>query len=71
MSGPLVASHNETLSHAIDAIAAREHWSAYEEHPKAYGEGAAAEAEAGLKELLGKRFPLDQEASAGWAGGER
>jgi phenylacetic acid degradation protein paaN len=71
MSGLLVASHNDMLSHAIDAIGAREYWSAYEEHPKAYGELAAAEAEAGLKELLGKPFPLDQEASAGWAGGER
>jgi phenylacetic acid degradation protein paaN len=70
MSRLLVARHNETLSHAIDAIAAREYWSAYDEHPKAYGEVAAAEAEAGLKELLGKPFPLDQEASIGWTGGE-
>ncbi len=44
----------------MEAIADRTYWSAYPEHPKAYGEDAPAEGEAAFTALLGAPFVLDQ-----------
>ena len=53
-------THGETLARAVQAIEERSYWSAYPEHPKAYGEDAPAEGEAAFNELLGKPFVTDQ-----------
>ncbi len=54
------SAHNATLDRAVEAIADRTYWSAYPEHPKAYGEDAPAEGEAAFTALLGAPFVLDQ-----------
>jgi phenylacetic acid degradation protein paaN len=67
----LFTRHRNTLGSAINAIAARGYWSAFEEHPKAYGEDADAVGRAAFEALLDNAFPLEQAATAGWAGAER
>ena len=54
-------SHTETLDRAVQAIEERSYWSAYPEHPKAYGEDAPTEGEAAFSALLGVPFETDQE----------
>jgi phenylacetic acid degradation protein paaN len=54
-------SHTETLDRALQAIEERSYWSAYPEHPKAYGEDAPGEGVAAFDVLLGKPFETDQE----------
>ncbi len=54
------SAHNASLDRAVEAIADRTYWSAYPEHPKAYGEDAPAEGEAAFTALLGAPFVLDQ-----------
>jgi len=54
-------SHTETLDRAVQAIEERSYWSAYPEHPKAYGEDAPAEGEAAFSALLGVPFETDQD----------
>jgi len=56
----LFAAHTETLDRAVEAIDARTYWSAYPEHPKAYGEEAPVAGQAAFDELLGNPFPTDQ-----------
>jgi len=56
----LYAKHRETLEGALQAIESREYWSPYPEHPKAYGEDAAAAGEAAFEARLGRPFELDQ-----------
>lgn len=56
----LFAAHAETLDGAVEAIGARTYWSAYPEHPKAYGEDAPEAGQAAFDALLGKPFPTDQ-----------
>ncbi|MGI9643226.1 MAG: phenylacetic acid degradation protein PaaN [Acidimicrobiia bacterium] len=56
----LFAVHAETLDRAVEAIGARTYWSAYPEHPKAYGEDAPEAGQAAFEALLGKPFPTDQ-----------
>jgi phenylacetic acid degradation protein paaN len=53
-------TYSETLDRAVQAIEERSYWSAYPEHPKAYGEEAAAAGEASFEDLLGERFETDQ-----------
>lgn len=48
------------LDRAVQAIEERSYWSAYPEHPKAYGEEAPAEGESAFGRLLGKPFATDQ-----------
>jgi phenylacetic acid degradation protein paaN len=48
------------LDRAVQAIEERSYWSAYPEHPKAYGEEAPAAGEAAFDDLLGERFEIDQ-----------
>ncbi len=52
--------HQDTLDHALAAIANRTYWSPYPERPKAYGEDAPAAGEAAFTARLGKPFQLDQ-----------
>ncbi|MFV1971596.1 MAG: phenylacetic acid degradation protein PaaN [Acidimicrobiia bacterium] len=52
--------HSKTLARAVQAIEERSYWSAFPEHPKAYGEEAAVEGEAAFNELLGKPFDSGQ-----------
>lgn len=54
-------SHSETLDRAVRAIEERSYWSAYAEHPKAYGEEAPADGEAAFGDLLGSPFDTDQD----------
>ena len=57
----LSSVHGETLDRAVQAIHDRAFWSAYPEHPKAYGEDAPGEGEAAFKALVGKPFDTGQE----------
>ena len=52
--------HRATLDRALRAIDERTYWSAYPEHPKAYGESAPADGQAAFEDLLGAPFTLDQ-----------
>ncbi len=54
------SDHRATLDRALRAIDERTYWSAYPEHPKAYGDDAPAAGEAAFRELLGRPFELDQ-----------
>ncbi|MCL1598562.1 MAG: phenylacetic acid degradation protein PaaN, partial [Actinomycetia bacterium] len=54
------SAHSPTLERAVEAIADRTYWSAYPEHPKAYGDDAPVEGEAAFNALLGAPFALDQ-----------
>ena len=62
-------THSETLARALEAIDARTFWSAYPEHPKAYGEDAPAAGEAAFKAMLGQPFDTGQ-ANDGFVGVE-
>lgn len=53
-------SHSQTLDRALEAIDERTYWSAYPEHPKAYGEDAPATGEAAFNSLLGTAFETGQ-----------
>lgn len=66
-----VTAHAALLDAALDAIRDRGYWSAYAEHPKAYGEGAAEGGEAAFNALLGRRFDLDTPGANGDVGDER
>src|SRR3712207_5723688 len=54
-------THRELLDKAIEAAAARDHWSAYPESPSksVYGEDAAPAGEQAFRALLGKDFPIE------------
>ncbi|MER5727741.1 phenylacetic acid degradation protein PaaN [Streptomyces sp. NPDC002138] len=66
----LSEKHRTTLDQALAAIRSRAYWSPHPEHPKAYGENAAAEGLAAFEAVRGTRFDLDQPGTDGWAGGE-
>ncbi|PYC76869.1 phenylacetic acid degradation protein PaaN [Streptomyces tateyamensis] len=61
----LIERHQETLSRALTALTERDYWSPYPEFPKAYGEGAPAEAKAAFEALLGTTFELPGQPAAG------
>ncbi|VAW02892.1 Phenylacetic acid degradation protein PaaN2, ring-opening aldehyde dehydrogenase [hydrothermal vent metagenome] len=54
------SAHSATLERAVEAIADRTYWSAYPEHPKAYGDDAPTAGQAAFNALLGAPFALDQ-----------
>lgn len=66
----LIEKHRPTLDQALEAIRTRAYWSPHPEHPKAYGETAAADGKAAFEALLGKRFELDQPGTDDWTGEE-
>ncbi|MEZ5174602.1 MAG: phenylacetic acid degradation protein PaaN [Acidimicrobiia bacterium] len=53
-------SHTDTLHRALRAIDERTYWSAFPEHPKAYGDDAPAAGEAEFNALLGTAFETGQ-----------
>lgn len=55
-------SVEERLDRALTAIVERTYWSAYPEHPKAYGEAAPADGEERFNALLGAPFATGQES---------
>ena len=61
----LVGKHGELLDRALEAIRDRGYWSAFPEHPKAYGEGAPERGEAAFTAHLGHQFPLDTPGASG------
>ncbi|MBP6346666.1 phenylacetic acid degradation protein PaaN [Neisseriaceae bacterium CLB008] len=73
MSHPLFTAHQDTLASALNAIATRTFWSAYNEmpSPKVYGEEAPAQGKAAFEAHLGQRFELDQPGQSGWHGAEQ
>ena len=54
------ADHKELLDRAVVATGERTYWSAYPEHPRAYGADAGPEGEAAFKGLVGTPFVTDQ-----------
>ncbi|MBP6562538.1 MAG: phenylacetic acid degradation protein PaaN [Neisseriaceae bacterium] len=73
MSHSLFHAHQETLASALNAIATRTYWSAYNEmpSPKVYGDDAPAQGKAAFEAHLGQRFELDQPGQSGWHGTEQ
>ncbi|TXI77615.1 MAG: phenylacetic acid degradation protein PaaN [Dechloromonas sp.] len=73
MSHPLLDKHRATLDGALNAIATRGYWSAYNEmpSPKVYGETAPDDGKKAFEAHLGKQFVLDQPGQSGWHGGEQ
>ena len=73
MSHPLLEKHRATLDGALNAIATRGYWSAYNEmpSPKTYGETAAEDGKKAFEAHLGRQFVLEQPGQTGWAGGEQ
>ena len=57
-------THASTLAAAIEAIESRGYFSAYPEHPKAYGEDAPAEGQAAFEAMLGRPFDTGQECDS-------
>jgi hypothetical protein len=70
---PLLEKHRATLDGALNAIATRGYWSAYNEmpSPKTYGETAAEDGKKAFEAHLGKQFELEQPGQTGWTGGEQ
>ncbi len=72
MSHPLIEKHRATLDGALNAIATRGYWAAYNEmpSPKAYGETAPEDGKKAFEAHLGQPFDLGQPGHNGWHGGE-
>jgi len=67
----LSSNYKDILDNAIKAIHERGFWAQYPEHPKAYGDDAAAQGLEAYTNALNKNFSgLMQENPAGWAGEE-
>jgi phenylacetic acid degradation protein paaN len=73
MTHPLLDKHRATLEGALNAIATRGYWSAYNEmpSPKVYGETAPDDGKKAFESHLGKPFELGQPGQSGWTGGEK
>ena len=67
----LVDRHRELLDRAMQAVRERTYWSAYPDHPKAYGGEAMPAAETAFQALLGSPFELDTPGATDTVGGER
>jgi len=67
----MVDRHRELLDRAMQAVRERTYWSAYPEHPKAYGGEAMPAAETAFQALLGSPFELDTPGATDTVGGER
>ena len=67
----LVGRHRELLDRAMQAVRERTYWSAYPEHPKAYGGEAMPAAEIAFQALLGSQFELETPGATDTVGGER
>ena len=67
----LVERHRELLDRAMQAVRERTYWSAYPEHPKAYGGEAMPAAEIAFQAMLGNPFELDTPGATDTVGDER
>jgi len=73
MTHPLFEKHQAHLNQAVQALAARGYWAAYNEQPspKVYGDSAADAGKAAFQAYLGKPFELNQPGQTGIHGGEK
>lgn len=73
MTHSLFEKHKPQLDHAVQALATRGYWSAYNEmpSPRVYGETAAEIGKQAFEAHLGKTFELNQPGQTGLHGGER
>ena len=71
VTADLVERHRQRLDAAITAIGDRAFWSAFAEDPRDYPPEAAAAGMAAFEAYRGRPFPIDQGATATWAGEER
>ena len=73
MSHPMFDKHRATIDGALNAIATRGYWAAYNEmpSPRAYGETAPEDGKKAFEAHLGKQFELTQPGQTGWTGGEK
>jgi len=67
----LADRHRELLDRAMQAVRERTYWSAYPDHPKAYGGEAMPSAETAFQALLGSPFELETPGATDTVGGER
>lgn len=72
MTHSLFEKHKPQLDHAVQALATRGYWSAYNEmpSPRVYGETAAETGKQAFEAHLGKTFELNQPGQTGLHGGE-
>lgn len=66
----LFEKHTEILNQALSALAKREFWTTFPEHPKAYPAEAAEEAQNAFGKMLSVRFNELQSEAANWLGEE-
>ena len=73
MTHPLFEKHQAHLNQAVQALATRGYWAAYNEQPspKVYGDSAADAGKAAFQAYLGKPFELNQPGQTGIHGGEK
>ncbi|UCV11825.1 phenylacetic acid degradation protein PaaN [Dechloromonas denitrificans] len=73
MSHPMFDKHRTTIDSALNAIATRGYWAAFNEmpSPRAYGETAPEDGKKAFEAHLGKQFELGQPGQSGWTGGEK
>ena len=71
VTADLVERHRPRLDAAIAAIGDRAFWSAFAEDPRDYPPEAAAAGLAAFEAYRGRPFPIEQPATATWAGEER
>lgn len=73
MIHPLFEKHKAQLDQAVQALATRGYWSAYNEmpSPRVYGETASETGKQAFEGHLGKTFELNQPGQTGLHGGER
>ncbi len=73
MTHPLFTKHQAHLTNAVQALATRGFWAAYNEQPspKVYGETAADVGKQAFQNYLGKPFTLTQPGQTGVHGGEK
>lgn len=73
MSHPLFEKHRATIDSALNAIATRGYWAAFNEmpSPRAYGETAPEDGKKAFEAHLGQQFELGQPGQNGWTGGEK
>jgi len=73
MTHPLFEKHQAHLNQAVQALATRGYWAAYNEQPspKVYGDSAADAGKAAFQAYLGKPFELNQPGQTGTHGGEK
>jgi phenylacetic acid degradation protein paaN len=70
VTADLVERHRPRLDAAIAAIGERAYWSAFAEDPRDYPPDAAAAGTAAFEAYRGRPFPIQQPATATWAGEE-